>query len=49
MAVTNEQFRTGEKAAVTDGQRKVTFDTPADFADWLERFPNLSEWQWCRP
>jgi len=52
MAATEERFISGEKAAVTNGTRKVTFDTPSDFADWLDRIGgvvNLSAWQWCRP
>jgi hypothetical protein len=50
MSITNEAFRTGERAAVTDGERKVTFDTPSDFADWLSRRSgDLAEWQWVRP
>lgn len=52
MATSDEKFLTGEKAAVTNGERKVTFDTPSDFADWLDRIGgavNLSAWQWCRP
>jgi hypothetical protein len=50
MAIVNERFVTGEQAAVTDGARKVTFDSPSDFADWLDRgVEDLPAWQWCRP
>jgi hypothetical protein len=50
MAITHEKFWTGEKAAVTDGHEKVTFDTPSDFADWADRPDlDLAKWQWCRP
>lgn len=51
MARVTEQFITGDKAAVTDGDRKITFDTPADFADWLEAYPgtDLSRYQWVKP
>jgi hypothetical protein len=50
MAIFNEPYVTGEQAAITDGTRKVTFDSPSDFADWLDRVGNdPSAWQWCRP
>jgi hypothetical protein len=51
MAVVTEKFVTGDKAAVTNGELKVTFETPGDFADWLEDHygENLADWQWCRP
>jgi len=49
MAILNEEFRTGVAGAVTDGKRKITFDTPSDFADWLDRGPDLEQWQWCAP
>lgn len=48
MARTTERFSTGDRAAITDGHRTITFDTPSDFADWLAEYPgtNLAEWQW---
>ena len=51
MATLTERFFTGEKAAVTDGKLKVTFDTPSDFYDWVLGINSLelSRWQWCRP
>jgi hypothetical protein len=51
VVTTTERFMTGEKAAVTDGKFKVTFDTPSDFADWVADFPaaDLAKLQWCRP
>jgi hypothetical protein len=50
MAISHERYRIGEKAAVTDGHEKITFDTPSDFADWLSRNGEvLHLWQWCRP
>lgn len=51
MARVTEPFRTGEKAAITDGKVKVTFDYPADFADWLELNDpvDLGRWQWVKP
>lgn len=50
MAVSDDAFRTDEKSAVTNGTRKVTFDTPSDFADWADRADvDLAKWQWCRP
>jgi hypothetical protein len=48
MAVTEGPF-TGQKTAVTNGKRQVTFDTPSDFADWADRLDsaeNLSAWHW---
>lgn len=49
--ISTELFRTGDKAAVTDGKVKVTFDTPSDFADWVADFSaaDLAKLQWCRP
>jgi hypothetical protein len=50
--ISEDSFRTGERIAVTNGTRKVSFDTPSDFADWMDRIGgacNLSAWQWCRP
>jgi hypothetical protein len=50
--ISDDKFTTGEQAAVTNGTRKVTFDTPSDFADWLDRIGgavNLVAWQWCKP
>jgi len=40
---------TGNPVAMTDGQRKVTFDSPADFEDWLEEHcgDSLLGWHWC--
>lgn len=38
--------------AVSNGQRTVTFDTPSDFADWIDRIGgvcNLSAWHWVGP
>lgn len=51
MAVLVEQFFTGEKASITDGKQKITFDNPADLLDWVERHPEagIHGWQWCRP
>jgi hypothetical protein len=51
MAVSSERFLTGEKAAVTDGRVKVTFDTPSDLADWVADVPaaDLAKLQWCKP
>lgn len=51
MATLTEQFLTGEKAAITNGKLKITFDTPADLLDWVERYPEagIHKWQWCRP
>lgn len=51
MATVTEKFFTGEKAAVTNGEMKVTFDTPSDFADWVMSFTaaDLAKLQWCRP
>jgi len=52
MGVSTERFWTGEKAAVTDGKVKVTFDTPSDFADWLALHAetlDLRALQWTRP
>lgn len=51
MAVSSEKFWTGEKAAITDGRVKVTFDTPSDFADWVVSFSaaDLAKLQWCKP
>ena len=51
MAVVTEKFLIDEKAAVTDGRLKVTFDTPSDFADWVADFTaaDLAKLQWCRP
>jgi hypothetical protein len=48
--ISTEKFFTGEKAAVTDGKFKVTFDTPSDFADWVADFSvaDLAKLQWCR-
>jgi hypothetical protein len=50
--ISTERFRTGDKAAVTDGTVKVTFDTPSDFADWLARNAealDLRTLQWVCP
>lgn len=49
--ISSGRFVTGDKAAITDGQAKVIFDYPSDFADWLERHPgeDLRNWQWVRP
>jgi hypothetical protein len=48
--ISHEKFRTDEKAAVTDGNEKLTFDTPSDFADWLDQLGvNPAKWQWCQP
>lgn len=51
MARSTEAFITGDKAAITDGARKITFDTPADFADWLAEYAgtDLSLYQWVKP
>jgi hypothetical protein len=51
MVRVTERFVTGDKAAITDGGRKITFDTPSDFADWLAEYPgtDMSRWQWVRP
>jgi hypothetical protein len=52
MAITTDAFITGEKAAVTNGNLKVTFDTPSDFADWLVTHADtvdLRTLQWVRP
>ena len=50
MAILVEQFFTGEKAAITDGKQKITFDSPFDLVDWLEKYPDETHrWQWCRP
>jgi hypothetical protein len=51
MATVTEKFFTGEKAAITNGSQKVTFDAPSDLSDWLEDHygENLASWQWCRP
>jgi hypothetical protein len=33
--------------SMTDGETVVTFDTPADFADWYEEhLYNLNGWHW---
>jgi hypothetical protein len=49
--ISTERFWTGDKAAVTDGKVKVTFDTPSDFADWVADFSaaDLAKLQWVRP
>lgn len=49
MATVTERFFTGDKAAVTNGRTKVTFDTPADFADWVLGVLDLEKWQWVTP
>lgn len=51
MAVFDDKFITGEKSAITNGTRKVTFDTPSDYADWLADHygEDLARWQWCKP
>lgn len=52
MAVTEGPFVTGQVVAVTNGERQVTFDTPSDFADWVDRVGgtvNLAAWQWVLP
>lgn len=37
--------------ALTDGERQVTCDTPADLADWLagEGSADLARWWWTKP
>jgi hypothetical protein len=51
--ISTERFATGDKAAITDGTTKVTFDYPSDFADWLAGHPeedqHLRRWQWVIP
>jgi hypothetical protein len=49
--ITTDRFSTGTQSAITDGKTKVTFDYPADFADWLMACPaeDLRKWQWCSP
>jgi hypothetical protein len=50
MAVRERKFPLpGRPVSVTNGTRVVTFDTPADFADWLGRIGgacNLAAWEW---
>jgi hypothetical protein len=53
MAVHEEVWRpaTGP-VALTDGERQVTCDTPADFADWLAgpgSGVDLARWWWTKP
>ena len=48
MAVREGTF-TGAPVAMTDGEIKVTFDTPSDFEDWLEDHygASIGKWHWC--
>jgi hypothetical protein len=47
MAVTEGPFA-GPPVSVTDGVRKLTFDTPTDFADWADQHAgeSLERWHW---
>lgn len=49
--ISTDRYVTGERAAITDGKTKVTFDYPSDFADWVDQHleEDLRHWQWVAP